>query len=91
MSSTVTVTPDSFVVDAEILAEAFALDPGTVRSRMAVGEITSRCETGIEEDSGRFRLTFYHGSWALRLTVEVEGRILSRSTFLPRSPHQRRV
>ncbi|MCP3055258.1 DUF6522 family protein [Aurantimonas marianensis] len=89
--SMVTITADSFVVDVEILAEAFALDPATVRARMAAGEITSRCETGIDEDSGRFRLTFYHGRWALRLTLDAQGRILSRSTFLPGASQRRRV
>jgi hypothetical protein len=43
------------------------------------GAITSRCERGIGEDEGRFRLTFFHAGRRLRLVVDADGRILQRS------------
>lgn len=83
----VTISAEGFTVDAGILAAAFRLDPAGIPERLRTGEITSQCETGIAEDAGRWRLTFYHGGKALRLIVDREGAILSRATFpahLPR-------
>ena len=77
----VSITAEGFVVDAEILGTTFGLDPATVPDRLRASEITSRCETGMEEDAGRWRLTFYCGGRALRLTVDAKGAILSRATF----------
>ena len=82
----VSITAEGFVVDAEILGAAFKLDPATVPKRLRSGEITSRCETGMDEDAGRWRLTFYRSGRALRLTVDAEGTILSRATFAAHPP-----
>lgn len=82
----VTITAEGFLVDAEVLGAAFGLAPATVPERLRTAEITSRCETGVDEDAGRWRLTFYHGGRALRLTVDAKGVILSRSTFAAHPP-----
>jgi hypothetical protein len=84
--SEITVTEGRFEVEAALLAEAFALDPATVRERMQAGEITSRFETGAGADEGRFRLSFRHAGHVLRLTVDGEGRILARSSFAAPRP-----
>ncbi|MDK3074588.1 DUF6522 family protein [Sedimentitalea sp. JM2-8] len=83
---TVTVTPGGFEVDASMLASAFGLDEASVRDKMRAGEITSLCETGIDSDAGRFRLTFRHGTRTFRLTVDDAGRVISRARFDGRSP-----
>lgn len=70
-----------FVVPAEILAEAFGLDPAAIPQMMRAGAITSLSEAGHAEDAGRHRLTFFHDEKAFRLTVDAGGRILSRSRF----------
>lgn len=72
---------EDFVVDAGLLAEAFGLDPGEVPGLMKAGLITSRCETGTEDDAGTYRLTFWHGARACRLTVDAGGRVIRRATF----------
>jgi hypothetical protein len=77
----VTVTTAGFEVDASLIAAAFGLDPATLQTLMRAGEVTSVCETGVDADLGRFRLTFHHAGRALRLTVDSEGRVLSRATF----------
>ncbi|WP_299822303.1 DUF6522 family protein [uncultured Jannaschia sp.] len=78
---------DGFVVDADILADAFGIKAAGIRNLMQSGAITSRCEKGADEDEGRWRLAFFHGGRALRLTVDETGRILGRSRFdAPRSP-----
>ena len=82
----VSITTEGFVVDAEALGTAFELDPATVPERLRAGEITSRCETGVDEDAGRWRLTFYYGGRALRLTVDANGAVLSRAIFAAHPP-----
>ncbi|GIT86845.1 DUF6522 family protein [Roseobacter sp. OBYS 0001] len=81
----VEVNADGFVVDALVLAEAFALEPGDVQKLMRIGEITSLSETGIGEDAGRSRLTFHYGDRAVRLVVDQSGVILKKTSFTARS------
>jgi hypothetical protein len=75
------VGEDAIVVDAAILAEAFGLPAPDIPPLMRSGAMTSRCEKGVDEDAGRWRLTFFHAGRALRLTVDAAGTLLKRSTF----------
>lgn len=84
--SKVTISTDGFVVDAEIVGTAFNLPPANVPAKLRAREITSRCETGVDDDAGRWRLTFYSGGQALRLIVDEAGTIMSRSTFPAHAP-----
>lgn len=86
MVTKVTFNTDGFVVDAEIVGDAFGFSPADVPAKLRIGEITSRCETGIDEDAGRWRLTFYCGGRALRIVVDDSGTILSRGTFPAHAP-----
>ncbi len=86
----VMITKDGFVVDAELVGAALGVEPASVPVRMRSGEITSRCETGIAGDAGRFRLTLFCDGQALRLTVNGDGTVLSRATFpAPRRARER--
>jgi hypothetical protein len=76
------------VLDAGLVGAALGIDAASVPTRMRKGEITSRCETGIDEDAGRFRLTLFCDGRALRLTVDGEGKVLSRATFPAPSRHR---
>lgn len=83
--SSVERSGDDFIVDAAILARAFGLEPEEVRAMMRDGRITSRCEAGMDEDAGRWRLSFFHAGRICRLTVDGSGEILKQSTFaIPR-------
>ena len=84
--SNVSISTDGFVVDAEIVGAAFGLPPAHVPDKLRLGEITSRCETGVDDDAGRWRLTFYCAGRALRLVVDEAGTILSRSIFPAHAP-----
>ena len=84
--SNVSFTADGFTVDAELVGRAFGLPPSDVLAKLRDGEITSRCEAGLDDDAGRWRLTFYSGGRALRLVVDENGTILSRSTFPSHAP-----
>lgn len=77
----VEVGEDGFVVDADVIAEALGIAPAQVRPLMQSGTLTSLCEKGIDDDEGRWRLTFYHEGRAVRLTVDASGEILGRSRF----------
>lgn len=81
----VEVSQDGFVVDAEVIAQAFDIKPERVLPLMRGGEIKSRSETGMEEDAGLVRLTFYYDDRAVRLVVDQTGNILKRVRFPTRS------
>ena len=70
---------DGITVDASLIAEGLELTPAAVQAGMRDGKITSRCERGIDDDAGRYRLTFFHGSRRLRLVVDEAGNIIQRS------------
>lgn len=69
----------SFSVDAALIAEGFGIGPAKVQALMRSRKITSRCERGIEQDAGRYRLTFRHDDRALQIVVDERGEILQRS------------
>jgi len=77
----VEIGDEGFVVDAATVAKAFGLSPPEIQPMMRSGVITSRCEKGVDEDAGRWRLTFFHAGRAVRLTVDEAGKLLTRSTF----------
>jgi len=68
-------------VDAELVAEGFGIDQATLRARMREGKITSRCEQGVDEDEGRYRLTFFSGDRRLRVIVDAAGHVVRRSVI----------
>lgn len=68
-------------VEASVLGQGLGLEPSCVPELLRSGAITSRCERGIGEDEGRFRLTFFHAGRRLRLVVDAGGRILQRSSI----------
>ena len=76
---------DGFVVEAELLSDAFNVKPDEVQPLMRSGEITSICETGIDHDAGSSRLTFHYRDRAVRFVVDQAGTILKRSSFPVRS------
>jgi hypothetical protein len=70
-----------FVIEARLLAQASKLSEEEIRARMHDGIITSRCELGLDEDTGCWRLTFYNINRACRFIVDAEGTILKTATF----------
>lgn len=72
---------DGFVVAAELIATAFDLDARDIQNLMRSGEITSRSETGVGDDTGRNRLTFHYRDKAARFVVDPSGAILAQSSY----------
>jgi len=67
-------------LDAGVIAGDLGLEPEQVLEQLRGGRLAARCEQGIGEDAGRFRLTFLHDKRRLWLIVDQAGRILQRST-----------
>jgi hypothetical protein len=68
----------SFSVDARLIANSFGISPEHVQPLMREGKLTSRCERGIDQDAGRYRLTFFHGQRNLSFIVDEAGEIIER-------------
>jgi hypothetical protein len=66
-------------VPAELIAEGLGVSVAQMRGLMSAGAITSRCESGVDDDAGRHRLTFFCGARRFRLIVDDEGRVIRRS------------
>ena len=84
-------------IEASIVAQGLELEPSSVQAMMRAGEITSLSERGVNEDAGRYRLTFFHKSRRFRLIVDECGTIIQRSIInfgdrpLPALMHNRRT
>jgi hypothetical protein len=76
-------------VDASVVAEGLWLAPALVQPLLRQGRIASRLERGVDDDAGRYRLTFVHGRRQLRLTVDEDGHVLERSTTELATPVRR--
>ena len=77
----VTFDDDGIQVDATVIAEGMGVQPQEVLERMRSGAITTRCEKGMDEDEGRYRLTFLSQSRRLQLIVDGSGKILKRGVI----------
>ncbi len=80
---------ETFSVDAALIAESLGIGAGRVQPLMREGRITSRCERGVDEDAGRYRLTFYHGHLRALIVIDEAGKIIARSTQASPQPHPR--
>ena len=67
------------MIDAVDLAGHLDLTPEQVMAFMRDGAITSRFETGVDEDIGTHRLTFWHGGTMVRFTCDDAGTVLKTS------------
>ncbi len=70
-----------FLIDAGLLGELLGLPASRVPELMRDGEITSVCERGVDDDEGKFRLTFFYGNRRVRLNTEGIGRVVRRSVI----------
>ncbi|HEY5106777.1 MAG TPA: DUF6522 family protein [Caulobacteraceae bacterium] len=79
--ATIQLEDGALQVDARIVAEGLRVDASLVQERMREGKITSLCERGVDEDDGRYRLTFFSESRLLRLVVDESGKVVERSAI----------
>lgn len=80
LMSAIEFEQDAFTVDADVIAAALGIESESVQPLMRDGKITSVCARGVEEDAGRYRLTFLHKNHVYDLIVDEEGHVIERST-----------
>ena len=73
----VEITDEGPVVAAEDLGPLLDLPPAEIPRLIREGTVTTRYERGVDEDSGRFRLSFRYGARQLRLTCTDDGIVVS--------------
>jgi hypothetical protein len=84
------------MMDASVIAEGLGIALPLFREQMRAGKITSLSERGIDDDSGRYRLSFFSQHRRFRIVVDEAGTIIQRSRIdfgdapLPRSIHRPR-
>ena len=66
-------------IDAKDLGEVLDLDPAKVLGLMRDGAITSRFETGVDEDEGAYRFTFWYDDIQVRFTCDATGTVFKTS------------
>jgi hypothetical protein len=71
---------DTLSIDAAVIGRGLSVEPWLVQARMREGKITVLCERGMDEDAGRYRLTFFYQHRRFRLVVDEEGNAVQRST-----------
>ena len=80
---------EAFSVDASLIAESLGVGAPLVQALMREGLITSRCERGVDQDAGRYRLTFFHDDRSVRLVIDESGEIVEREIDHDRASRQR--
>jgi hypothetical protein len=70
---------DTITIDARLIAEGFNIEPSAVRDLLRAGTLTSLFERGVDQDAGRFRLSFFLEGRRLRFIIDGGGRVLRRS------------
>jgi hypothetical protein len=80
------LTQPNPTIEAVHLGKLLGLDPADVLALMRSGEITSRFETGVDEDAGTFRLTFWYKRIRVRLTCDVEGTVINTTRVTAEKP-----
>ena len=81
-------------IDAAVIGRGLNVEASLVQARMREGKITVLCERGVDEDAGRYRMTFFHENRRFRLVVDEKGNAIQRSTVdfgdhqLPPSMHR---
>lgn len=81
-------------LDATVVAAGLKISPTDLLQRLRDGTVTTRCETGVGEDAGRLRLTFFSDNRRLQLVADHNGAIIQRRVLnfgekpLPTSAHR---
>ena len=74
-------------IDACVIGRGLNVEPSLVQVRMRERKITVLCERGVDEDAGRYRLTFFYKNRRFRLVVDGEGNTVQRCSTVDFSDH----
>ena len=67
-------------IDAAVIGQGLNVEASLVQIRMREGKITVLGECGVDEDAGRYRMTFFYENRRFRLVVDEKGNAIQRST-----------
>lgn len=81
IANAVEIENGTVAIDASVIAEGLGIALPLLREQMRAGEITSRSERGIDDDNGRYRLSFFSEHRRFRVVVDQAGAIIQRSTL----------
>ncbi len=81
MATMVEFADGALNVDVVIVAESLGIAAPLVLEGMREGRITSLCERGVEEDEGRYRLTFFSERRRFRVVVDRLGNVVQHSAI----------
>ena len=81
-ASAITIADGEITIDAELLAPKLGLSPEALMAEMRKGIVYSVVETGVNEDTGRARVTFRYRTRAWTVVVDPDG-TLAPTTALP--------
>ncbi len=79
--ATVEFEEGTLSIDAAVIGQGLDVEPSLVQVRIREGKITVLSERGVDEDAGRYRMTFFHENRRFRLVVDEEGNVIQRSTI----------
>jgi len=77
-TAAITIVDGEITVDAELLAPKLGLSAAALKAEMRKGSIDSVAEAGIDEDTGRTRVTFRYRTRAWTAVVEPDGAVVER-------------
>jgi hypothetical protein len=80
------MTQEGPVVPAQELGPLLGIEPAELPRLMREGIVTARHELGMDEDHGRFRLSFRYRDTTVRLTCTSDGTVISRVRVSARDP-----
>jgi hypothetical protein len=68
-------------VDVAIVAKGLGIERPLLLKAMREGRITSLCERRLDDDDGRYRLTFFSENRRFRLLVDDQGNVIHRAAI----------
>lgn len=68
-------------VDAEVIANGLGLSVAKLQAEMRNRRVTSRFERGVDEDQGRFRLTFSFDHRQFQMITDEKGSLIKSSSI----------
>lgn len=80
------LTQPNPTIDAVDLGKTLGLELAAVIELMREGAITSRFETGVDEDAGTYRLTFWYEGTKARFTCDADGKVIKTSCVTANRP-----
>ena len=81
-ASAITIPDVEITIDAELLTPKLGLSAAALKADMRKGDVTSVAEPGINEDTGRTRVTFRYRTRTWTVVVDPDGTLRNRLSIM---------